>query len=276
VRPGHTRGWCFPASVCVRVCGSPDCTWCAPLSVPVWRRRSMRQRHVARTLAHRRPRRYFVTWKADGTRYLILLTRFGTYLIDRAGEVRAHCALRRQGGWTAPAPAPAPAAAWLSCLEGLGGQLQMARASVVPRRHRVRAPCAGAARAHALPDPAAAAGRGQAPRTPRGPAPRPHSLGWWVAAVCARARARVCVCVCVCVAAWRWVGACTRRLRPPSLAAHGLLARRVRSDRARPTPTTAWRLPMHIITHQARWSWTTSATRRARTPTSGGDCSSTT
>lgn len=33
-------------------------------------------------------KRYFVTWKADGTRYLILLTRCGTYLVDRAGEVR--------------------------------------------------------------------------------------------------------------------------------------------------------------------------------------------
>jgi hypothetical protein len=29
-----------------------------------------------------------VTWKADGTRYLMLLTREGVYLIDRSGEVR--------------------------------------------------------------------------------------------------------------------------------------------------------------------------------------------
>ncbi|KAF6258115.1 mRNA capping enzyme, catalytic domain-containing protein [Scenedesmus sp. NREL 46B-D3] len=35
-----------------------------------------------------RSKRYFVTWKADGTRYLMLLTREGVYLIDRAGEVR--------------------------------------------------------------------------------------------------------------------------------------------------------------------------------------------
>ncbi|KAF8072474.1 Rngtt [Scenedesmus sp. PABB004] len=35
-----------------------------------------------------RTKRYFVTWKADGTRYLLLLLREGAYLIDRAGEVR--------------------------------------------------------------------------------------------------------------------------------------------------------------------------------------------
>lgn len=29
-----------------------------------------------------------MTWKADGTRYLILILKCGTYLIDRAGEVR--------------------------------------------------------------------------------------------------------------------------------------------------------------------------------------------
>jgi hypothetical protein len=33
-----------------------------------------------------------VTWKADGTRYLMLLTREGVYLIDRAGEVRGNWA----------------------------------------------------------------------------------------------------------------------------------------------------------------------------------------
>lgn len=32
--------------------------------------------------------RYWVTWKADGTRYMLLLLKFGAYLIDRAGEVR--------------------------------------------------------------------------------------------------------------------------------------------------------------------------------------------
>lgn len=32
-------------------------------------------------------RRYWVTWKADGTRYLILIHRSGTYLIDRSNNV---------------------------------------------------------------------------------------------------------------------------------------------------------------------------------------------
>ena len=31
---------------------------------------------------------YHVTWKADGTRYMLLLMRDGTYLIDRKFEVR--------------------------------------------------------------------------------------------------------------------------------------------------------------------------------------------
>jgi hypothetical protein len=38
-------------------------------------------------------RRYFVTWKADGTRYLMLLTREGVYLIDRSGEVSTSAAI---------------------------------------------------------------------------------------------------------------------------------------------------------------------------------------
>jgi mRNA-capping enzyme len=33
-------------------------------------------------------RRYWVTWKADGTRYLLLITTMGTYLIDRSFNVR--------------------------------------------------------------------------------------------------------------------------------------------------------------------------------------------
>jgi mRNA-capping enzyme len=32
--------------------------------------------------------RYFVTWKADGTRYMMLVTKWGCYLIDRSGGVR--------------------------------------------------------------------------------------------------------------------------------------------------------------------------------------------
>lgn len=44
-------------------------------------------------------RRYWVTWKADGTRYLILLHRAGTYLIDRSNAVR-----RVQMRWPSPLP----------------------------------------------------------------------------------------------------------------------------------------------------------------------------
>ncbi|GMH34397.1 hypothetical protein BSKO_02231 [Bryopsis sp. KO-2023] len=35
-----------------------------------------------------RDRRYWVTWKADGTRYMVLLMSFGVYLIDRKFEFR--------------------------------------------------------------------------------------------------------------------------------------------------------------------------------------------
>jgi hypothetical protein len=34
------------------------------------------------------PPRYWVTWKADGTRYLLLLTNWGVYMIDRSCDVR--------------------------------------------------------------------------------------------------------------------------------------------------------------------------------------------
>lgn len=44
-------------------------------------------------------RRYWVTWKADGTRYLILLHKAGTYLIDRSNAVR-----RVQMRWPSPLP----------------------------------------------------------------------------------------------------------------------------------------------------------------------------
>ncbi|WIA08218.1 hypothetical protein OEZ85_007667 [Tetradesmus obliquus] len=53
-----------------------------------------------------RGKRYFVTWKADGTRYLMLLTREGVYLIDRAGEVR-----RMHMRFPTLLPKPAPAGA---------------------------------------------------------------------------------------------------------------------------------------------------------------------
>ena len=33
-------------------------------------------------------RRFWVTWKADGTRYLLLLCRWGVYLLDRSFAVR--------------------------------------------------------------------------------------------------------------------------------------------------------------------------------------------
>ena len=31
-----------------------------------------------------------MTWKADGTRYNMLLLKYGAYLVDRSGEVRRH------------------------------------------------------------------------------------------------------------------------------------------------------------------------------------------
>ncbi len=35
-----------------------------------------------------REKRYWVTWKADGTRYMLLLCKWGVYLIDRSFNVR--------------------------------------------------------------------------------------------------------------------------------------------------------------------------------------------
>ena len=32
--------------------------------------------------------RYWVTWKADGTRYMLLILNHGTYLVDRSFKVR--------------------------------------------------------------------------------------------------------------------------------------------------------------------------------------------
>ena len=32
--------------------------------------------------------RYWVTWKADGTRYMLLILHHGTYLVDRSFKVR--------------------------------------------------------------------------------------------------------------------------------------------------------------------------------------------
>ena len=43
--------------------------------------------------------RYFVTWKADGTRYMLYITTMGTYLIDRSFNVR-----RVQMRWPTAAP----------------------------------------------------------------------------------------------------------------------------------------------------------------------------
>jgi hypothetical protein len=53
-----------------------------------------------------------VTWKADGTRYVMLLLKWGTYLIDRSGEV---CPAAAQ---------PAAAAGGIVCLVGLRGRLK--------------------------------------------------------------------------------------------------------------------------------------------------------
>ncbi|GBF98986.1 mRNA-capping enzyme [Raphidocelis subcapitata] len=44
-------------------------------------------------LEYVKKKRYWVTWKADGTRYLLLLTHWGAYLIDRACDVR-RCQMR--------------------------------------------------------------------------------------------------------------------------------------------------------------------------------------
>ena len=35
-----------------------------------------------------RQERYMVTWKADGTRYMLLIMMSGTYLVDRSFKVR--------------------------------------------------------------------------------------------------------------------------------------------------------------------------------------------
>lgn len=43
--------------------------------------------------------RYFVTWKADGTRYMLYLSPMGTYLVDRSFSVR-----RVQMRWPTAAP----------------------------------------------------------------------------------------------------------------------------------------------------------------------------
>lgn len=43
--------------------------------------------------------RYFVTWKADGTRYMLYLSHLGTYLVDRSFAVR-----RVQMRWPTAAP----------------------------------------------------------------------------------------------------------------------------------------------------------------------------
>jgi mRNA-capping enzyme len=44
-------------------------------------------------------RSYMVSWKADGTRYLVLLHHGGAYLVDRASRVRRVQACYPAGGW---------------------------------------------------------------------------------------------------------------------------------------------------------------------------------
>ena len=46
--------------------------------------------------------RYGVTWKADGTRYMLLIQRWGAYLVDRSFKVRpcAGAHLSESGLWT--------------------------------------------------------------------------------------------------------------------------------------------------------------------------------
>jgi mRNA-capping enzyme len=48
-------------------------------------------------------RRYWVTWKADGTRFMVVVMRSGTYLVDRSNNV-TRCQMR----WPSPAPPRAP------------------------------------------------------------------------------------------------------------------------------------------------------------------------
>lgn len=33
-------------------------------------------------------RHYWVTWKADGTRYMLLINEYGTFLINRSYDIR--------------------------------------------------------------------------------------------------------------------------------------------------------------------------------------------
>lgn len=61
-----------------------------------------------------------VTWKADGTRYMLILLRWGTYLVDRKFAIK-----RVQMRWPTPLRAGEPAKGptgqphhWVSLLEG--------------------------------------------------------------------------------------------------------------------------------------------------------------
>ena len=61
-------------------------------------------------------RHYMVTWKADGTRYMLLLCKWGTYLIDRSFSVRRvqvgvltiACPVLLRTPWLAPAHGKGP------------------------------------------------------------------------------------------------------------------------------------------------------------------------
>ena len=62
---------------------------------------------------------YMVSWKADGTRYLMLLMHGGVYLIDRAARVR-RCQLRLPAPDHAPADGTAaPAAPPIQCVHSI-------------------------------------------------------------------------------------------------------------------------------------------------------------
>ena len=69
-------------------------------------------------------RQYWVTWKADGTRYMLLLLRWGTYLVDRKFTIR-----RVQMRWPTALPPGAKANAptgpphhWVSAAAGAAGR----------------------------------------------------------------------------------------------------------------------------------------------------------
>lgn len=63
-------------------------TWKAPALCPLLRVNTHDTQKHSLVFIISPTRSYWVTWKADGTRYLMLLTNWGVYLIDRSCDVR--------------------------------------------------------------------------------------------------------------------------------------------------------------------------------------------